>query len=37
VRKPVYELYEQLNHLQLFGHEYLKPTLAAVERVSHLV
>lgn len=37
VRKPVYHLYELLNHLQLFGHEYLKPTLAAVERVSHLV
>lgn len=37
VRKPVYHLYEMLNHLQLFGVEYLKPTLAAVERVAHLV
>jgi fructosamine-3-kinase len=37
VRKPIYHLYELLNHLQLFGPEYLKPTLAAVERVSHLV
>jgi fructosamine-3-kinase len=37
VRKPIYHLYELLNHLQLFGTEYLKPTLAAVERVAHLV
>lgn len=37
VRKPVYQLYELLNHLQLFGAEYLKPTLAAIERASHLV
>lgn len=37
VRKPVYQLYEMLNHLQLFGPEYLKPTLAAVERLSHVV
>jgi fructosamine-3-kinase len=37
VRKPVYQLYELLNHLQLFGAEYLKPTLAACERVQHLV
>ncbi len=36
-RKAVYQLYEMLNHLQLFGHEYLKPTIAAVERVSHVV
>ena len=37
VRKPVYQLYEMLNHLYVFGPEYLKPTLAAVERVSPLV
>ena len=37
VRKPVYHLYELLNHLQLFGPEYLKPTVAAVERVAQLV
>jgi fructosamine-3-kinase len=37
VRKPVYQLYELLNHLQLFGAEYLKPTLGACERVQHLV
>lgn len=37
IRKPVYHLYELLNHLQLFGAEYQKPTLAAIERVAHLV
>ena len=37
VRKPVYQLYEMLNHLQLFGPEYLKPTLAAAEKLSHVV
>ena len=37
VRKPIYQLYEMLNHLRVFGPEYLKPTLAAVERVTPLV
>ncbi len=37
VRKPVYQMYELLNHLQLFGPEYLKPTLAAIEKVTQLV
>ena len=37
VRKPIYQLYEMLNHLNVFGHEYLKPTLAAIERVAPLV
>ena len=37
VRKPVYQLYEMLNHLCIFGHEYLKPTVAAIERVAPLV
>jgi fructosamine-3-kinase len=37
VRKPVYQLYEMLNHLRMFGVEYLKPTLAAIERVTPLV
>lgn len=37
VRKPVYQLYEMLNHLRVFGHEYVKPTVAAVERVAALV
>ncbi len=37
VRKPIYQLYEMLNHLSLFGQEYLKPTLAALDRVAPLV
>jgi fructosamine-3-kinase len=37
VRKPIYQLYEMLNHLWIFGPEYLKPTLAAIERVAPLV
>ncbi|HEY7115434.1 MAG TPA: fructosamine kinase family protein [Tepidisphaeraceae bacterium] len=37
VRKPVYQLYELINHLNVFGAEYLKPLLAAVEKVGMLV
>lgn len=37
VRKPVYQLYSLLNHLRLFGSEYLKPLNAAIERAGALV
>ena len=37
VRKPVYQLYEMLNHLRVFGYEYFKPTVAAIEKVAPLV
>jgi len=37
VRKPVYQLYRLLNHLRLFGQEYLKPVLAMIERVGEMV
>jgi fructosamine-3-kinase len=37
IRKPVYQLYELLNHLQLFGAEYLKPLLATAEKVAQVV
>ena len=37
VRKHVYQLYEMINHLNVFGQEYLKPLLASVEKVSPLV
>jgi fructosamine-3-kinase len=37
VRRPVYQLYEMLNHVRLFGHEYLKSTIATIERVAPLV
>jgi fructosamine-3-kinase len=37
LRKPIYQLYFLLNHLQLFGVEYLKRTSAAIEHVAALV
>jgi fructosamine-3-kinase len=37
VRRPVYQLYSLLNHLRLFGPEYLKSVTGAIERVSPLV
>jgi len=37
VRKHVYQLYELVNHLNVFGNEYLRPLLATVERVGALV
>lgn len=37
IRKPIYQLYPLINHLNLFGNEYLKPLLAAVERVGAVV
>lgn len=37
VRKHVYQLYELINHLDVFGQEYLKPTIAAVEKLGNVV
>jgi fructosamine-3-kinase len=37
VRKHIYQLYELINHLNVFGQEYLKPLLASVEKVGALV
>ncbi len=37
IRKPIYQLYSLLNHLRLFGQEYLKPACAAIERAGALV
>jgi fructosamine-3-kinase len=37
VRKPVYQLYPLLNDLAMFGHDYLKPLLLAVDHVAPLV
>lgn len=37
VRKPVYQLYSLLNHVRLFGNDYLKLALPMIERVGHLV
>ena len=36
-RKPIYQLYPLINHLNLFGAEYVKPLSAAVERAASLV
>ncbi|HVT87633.1 MAG TPA: fructosamine kinase family protein [Tepidisphaeraceae bacterium] len=33
VRKAVYQLYPLMNHLSLFGNEYAKPMLAALDKV----
>lgn len=34
VRKPIYQLYSLLNHVRLFGHNYLKALCSQVERVA---
>jgi len=33
LRKPIYQLYELMNHVQLFGAEYVKPMCVALDRV----
>jgi fructosamine-3-kinase len=37
VRKPVYQMYSLMNHLELFGGDYLKLLIDAVEKVATLV
>ncbi len=37
VRKPIYQLYPLINHVNLFGSGYLKPLLGAIEKVTPLV
>jgi fructosamine-3-kinase len=37
VRKPVYQLYDLLNHVCLFGHEYVKRAIEAAEKVAAVV
>jgi fructosamine-3-kinase len=37
VRKPIYQLYELINHVCVFGQEYLKPLMAALDRTSRFV
>jgi len=36
-RKHVYQLYELVNHVNLFGDRYVKPMLAALEKVAAFV
>ncbi|CAN5406796.1 fructosamine kinase family protein [soil metagenome] len=33
IRKPLYQMYELMNHVQLFGTEYVKPMCVALDRV----
>jgi len=37
LRKPIYQLYPLINHLRLFGMEYLKPLLTMVDKAAPLV
>ena len=37
IHKPVYQLYSLLNHLRLFGQEYLKPLQGMIERVAAMI
>jgi fructosamine-3-kinase len=37
VRKPVYQLYPLINHVNLFGHDYVKPMIGALEKAAALV
>ncbi len=37
IRKPVYQLYPLINHLNLFGHDYVRPLQAAVERLGTIM
>jgi fructosamine-3-kinase len=36
-RRPIYQLYPLINHVHVFGQEYVKPLTAAVERAAALV
>jgi fructosamine-3-kinase len=37
VRKPLYQLYSLVNHVHIFGSEYVKPMTEMLERVSAVV
>jgi fructosamine-3-kinase len=37
VRKPIYQLYPLLNHVCMFGAEYMKPLMAVLERLGAVV
>ena len=37
VRKPIYQLYDLLNHVHLFGPEYVKPLTQIVEKTTAIV
>jgi fructosamine-3-kinase len=37
LRKPIYQMYDLLNHVCLFGQEYVKRTIEAVEKIAGMV
>jgi fructosamine-3-kinase len=37
LRKPIYQLYSMLNHVRLFGQEYVSQALMALEKTSAIV
>ena len=37
VRKPVYQLYSMIDHVNLFGHDYIKPMIELLDKVSAMV
>lgn len=37
LRKWIYEVYPLLNHVRLFGHNYVKPLIAAIEKAATLI
>ncbi|MGH7179350.1 MAG: fructosamine kinase family protein [Tepidisphaeraceae bacterium] len=37
LRKPIYQMYPLINHVRLFGHDYIKPLTTAVERAMRVV
>jgi fructosamine-3-kinase len=37
VRKPIYQLYELINHVQLFGAEYVMPLLSHMDKINRLI
>jgi fructosamine-3-kinase len=37
VRKAIYQLYPLINDVHLYGHDYVKPLLAALDKTSELV
>jgi fructosamine-3-kinase len=36
-RRPIYQLYPLINHLRLFGQDYVKPLLSVLEKVAVLL
>lgn len=37
IRKPIYQLYPLINHVCLFGAEYMKPLMATMDKLAMLV